>query len=76
MMTPFRNTIVLALQLAKRRRGVVAAELAEAAACSSNFAARTLRDLAADGVLERTVPARKGKRRGDWRIIYRPARSR
>lgn len=75
-MSPIRTTIVLALQLARRRRGVTAGELAEVAACPLRTASRNLLALAADGVLERSVPARKGKRLGDWRIVYRIAKVR
>jgi Fic family protein len=69
-MNPIRTTIVLALQLARRRRGVTAGELADAAGCPLRTASRNLFDLAGDDVLERSVPARKGKRLGDWRIVY------
>ena len=73
-MNPIRNTIVLALRLAARRPGVTAGELADLAGCSISTAQRHLAALAADGVLTRTVPVRKGARLGDWRIVYRMAR--
>jgi predicted ArsR family transcriptional regulator len=70
-MNPVRNTIVLALRLAARRRGVTAGELAELAGCSLSMAQRHLAALAVDGVLTRTVPVRKGRALGNWRNIYR-----
>lgn len=73
-MNPTRTTIVLALALARRRGGVTAGELAERAGCSLRAASRNLSALAADGVLERTVPVRKGARLGDWRIVYRTSK--
>jgi predicted HTH transcriptional regulator len=75
-MSPQRTTVVIALQLAARRRGVTAPELAERTGCSPRTATYNLSKLAADGVLERTVPTRKGKALGDWRIVYRMARTR
>ncbi len=69
-MNPQRTTVVLALQLAARRKGVTAPELAERAGCSPRTATYNLSKLAADGVLTRTVPVRKGARLGDWRIVY------
>ncbi len=71
LMNPIRNTIVLALRLAARRRGVTAGELAELAGCSISTAQRHLAALTVDGVLTRTVPVRKGARWGDWRNVYR-----
>ena len=70
-MNPIRNTIVLALQLAGRRRGVTAGELAELAGCSISTAQRHLAALTADGVLTCAVPVRKGARLGDWRNVYK-----
>lgn len=72
-MNPIRMTIALALQLAARRGGVTAIELSGRAECSLRAAERHLAALAADGVLARTVPVRKGARLGDWRIVYRMA---
>jgi len=71
---PIRTTIVLALRLASRRRGVTAGELADLAGCSLRTASRQLTGLVADGVLERTYPVRKGARLGDWRIVYRTSK--
>ena len=73
-MTPRRLTIVHALALARRRKGITAGELAEVSGCALRTAQDLLRDLAADGVLEAEQPERKGKRRGDWRNTYRLAR--
>lgn len=70
-MNPQRTTVVLALRLASRRQGVTAPALAEAAGCSVRTATYNLTKLATDGVLTRTVPSRKGKKLGDWRIVYR-----
>ena len=55
---------------------MTAGELAEVAGCPLRTASRNLLALAADGVLERSVPARKGKALGDWRIVYRMAKAR
>jgi predicted ArsR family transcriptional regulator len=73
-MNPIRNTIVLALRLAARRRGVTAGELAELAGCSISTAQRHLAALAADGVLTCTVPVRKGAAYGSWRNLYKLAK--
>lgn len=69
-----RTTIATALRLAARRRGVTAAELVEDLGCSLRAAERNLAGLARDGILTRVVPERKGKRLGDWRIVYRMAK--
>jgi Fic family protein len=74
MMRAFRTTIVTAMRLASRRRGVTAPELAKATGCPASTARRTLALLARDGVLLVEVPERKGKQLGDWRNAYRMAR--
>ena len=71
-----RTTIATALRLAARRGGVTAGDLADVAGCSLGSAERNLAALARDGILTRVVPERKGKRLGDWRIVYRMAATR
>lgn len=70
-MRAFRTTVATAVTLASRKRGVTAPELAEITGTPPSTARRTLAVLARDGVLERTVPVRKGARLGDWRNVYR-----
>jgi len=70
-MNPFHTTVAMAVKLAGRRKGISAPELAELAHVSPRVAQRTLALLTRDGVLTRTVPTRKGKKLGDWRIVYR-----
>ena len=70
-MNPFHTTVAIAVKLAARRSGVSAPELAELADVSPRIAQRTLALLMRDGLLTRTVPTRKGKKLGDWRIVYR-----
>jgi len=70
------TTVVTALKLASRRRGATAAELAHAVGCPLRTARHALRSMALDGLLMAEVPERKGKRLGDWRIVYRMAKVR
>ncbi len=72
-MNPFHVTVAVAIRLARRRAGVTAPALAEAAGCPERTARHTLAVLARDGVLAAEVPERKGKRLGDWRTVYRLA---
>lgn len=68
-----RTTILTAVRLASRRRGVTAPELAEVTGHTESASRRTLAVLADDGVLavDDPSPARAGKARGDWRKVYR-----
>jgi predicted ArsR family transcriptional regulator len=75
-MVSFRTTVATAVRLAARRRGVTAPELAEATGSPASTARRTLALLARDGVLVVAVPERKGRRLGDWRNVYRMAKTR
>jgi len=65
-----RTRVIEAVRLALRVQGVTAGELAERSGCSVKAAQRTLAALLSDAVLTAEVPSRKGKRRGDWRIVY------
>jgi predicted DNA-binding transcriptional regulator YafY len=66
-----RLVTLTAVKLARRLRGVTAAELAKRAGISLRAAQRVLASLAAAGVLLCDVPARKGARRGEWSNVYR-----
>jgi len=69
-------TLLTALRLAGRRKGATANELAGMLGCPLRTARHTLRLLARDGLLVAEVPERKGRRRGDWRTVYRNAEAR
>lgn len=74
VVNPFHTTVAIAVRLAARRAGVTAPDLAQTVPCTLRTAQRTLALLARDGLLVATTPARKGKRRGDWRTVYRATR--
>ena len=59
------------MNLAGQPEGVTAQALAERSGCSLRAAQDTLSTLAAGGFLTTEVPPRKGRRRGDWRNVYR-----
>jgi hypothetical protein len=69
------TTILTAMRLAGRRKGVTAIELAEVAELPLRTAQGNLALLARGGLLAFEVPERKGKRRGDWRNVYRAVKS-
>lgn len=69
-------TVVAALKLSGRPKGATANELAEVLNCPLRTARHALRTLALEGLLTAEVPQRKGKRLGDWRIVYRIAKVR
>jgi predicted ArsR family transcriptional regulator len=73
-MNSARRTTALALEFARRRRGITAGELAEAASLTPRGAQGALAALVADGFLTVEVPPRKGQPRGSWRNIYRIAK--
>jgi len=70
-MRSYRTAMVTAINLARRKGGVSASELVEVLGCPLRTAQRRLAVLAQDGLLLAEVPERKGKRRGDWRTVYR-----
>ena len=68
-------TVVTALKLAARRKGITAGELSDAASCPLRTARHSLRTMALEGLLVAEVPERKGKRLGDWCTTYRAAKA-
>ncbi len=68
------KAMLAALKLARQRAGATAPVLADELGCPERTARNTLALLAREGVLVAEVPERKGKRRGDWRTVYRLSR--
>ena len=63
---------LLAKKLARRKKGVTAADLASAAGISTSAARRLLVRMEEAGLMVgEPAPSRKGKKRGDWRRVWR-----